>query len=78
MVEQGLRSARADAGTAVFLAAGAARSAARAIAANLDGEPAGSEFAVMIDLAARRLAEAEEAERRARRLLEEPPAAVSP
>jgi formiminotetrahydrofolate cyclodeaminase len=71
MVERGLRSARADAGTAVFLAAAAARSAARAIAVNLDGEPADSEFAGMAKVAVGRLAEAEEAERAATRLLDE-------
>ena len=41
MVERGLRSAQADAATAVFLAAAAARSAARAIATNLEGELSG-------------------------------------
>jgi formiminotetrahydrofolate cyclodeaminase len=74
MVERGLKSARADAGTAVFLAAAAARSAARAIAANLDGEPPGSEFAGVAAVAEERLEEAEEAERAAGRLLAEPPA----
>jgi formiminotetrahydrofolate cyclodeaminase len=74
MVERGLKSTRADAGTAVFLAAAAARSAAGAITANLDGEPPDSEFAAMAALAAGRLAEAEEAERTAGRLLAGPPA----
>jgi formiminotetrahydrofolate cyclodeaminase len=69
MVERGLKSARADAGTAVFLATAAARSAARAIMANLDSEPAESEFAGMIAVAAGRLVEAEEAERTTVRLL---------
>lgn len=71
MVERGLRSARSDAGTAVFLAAAAARSAARAIASNLEGEPSDSEFAGMLSAAEGRLAEAEHAERAAARLLEE-------
>ena len=69
MVERGLKSARSDSATAVFLAAGAARSAAQAIAANLDGEAPGSELAAMAGAAAVRLAEAEEAERTARGLL---------
>jgi formiminotetrahydrofolate cyclodeaminase len=73
MVERGLRSAQADAATAVFLAAAAARSAARAIAANLEGEPADSEFAEMARAAPAKLAEAEEAERTAGRLLEPSP-----
>ena len=73
MVERGLRSAQADAATAVFLAAAAARSAARAIATNLEGEPPDSEFAAMARAAPGRLAEAEEAERMAGRLLETSP-----
>ena len=47
LVERGLKSARPDAGTAVFLAAAAARSAARAIVANLEGESPDSELAKM-------------------------------
>ena len=73
MVERGLRSAQADAATAVFLAAAAARSAARAIATDLEGEPADSEFVAMARAAPGRLAEAEEAERMAGRLLETSP-----
>jgi formiminotetrahydrofolate cyclodeaminase len=73
LVEQGLKSARADAGTAVFLAAAAARSAARAIVENLEGEPPGSELAKMATAAVGRLEEAEEAERAAGRLLSERP-----
>jgi formiminotetrahydrofolate cyclodeaminase len=73
MVERGLRSAQADAATAVFLAAAAARSAARAIATNLEVEPADSEFAAMARAAPGKLAEAEEAERMAGRLLETSP-----
>jgi formiminotetrahydrofolate cyclodeaminase len=73
MVERGLRSAQADAATAVFLAAAAARSAARAIATNLEGEPVDSEFAGMARAAPGKLAEAEEAERTAGRLLEPSP-----
>ena len=73
MVERGLRSAQADAATAVFLAAAAARSAAGAIATNLEGEPAGSEFAGMARAAPGKLAEAEKAERTAGRLLEPSP-----
>jgi formiminotetrahydrofolate cyclodeaminase len=72
MVERGLKSARADAGTAVFLAAAAARSAARAIVADLDGEPPESEMAKMATAAVGRVAEAEDAERAAGRLLSEP------
>ena len=74
MVERGLKSARADAGTAVFLAAAAARSAARAVVINLAGESSDSEFAGMVSAAEGRLAEAEDAERAAARLLEERPA----
>ena len=73
MVERGLKSARSDAGTAVFLAAAAARSAARAIVSDLDGEPPDSELARMATAAAGRLAEAEDAERTVGRLLGEPP-----
>jgi formiminotetrahydrofolate cyclodeaminase len=73
MVERGLKSARSDAGTAVFLAAAAARSAAQAIVADLDGEPPDSELARMATAAAGRLAEAEDAERTVGRLLGEPP-----
>jgi formiminotetrahydrofolate cyclodeaminase len=73
MVERGLRSAQADAATAVFLAAAAARSAARAIATDLEGEPADSEFAAIARAAPGKLAEAEEAERMAGRLLETSP-----
>lgn len=69
LVERGLKSARSDAATAVFLAAGAARSAVRAIGINLEGEPPGSEFASMVETAAARLAAAEAAERDVGRLL---------
>ncbi|HEU4523768.1 MAG TPA: cyclodeaminase/cyclohydrolase family protein [Gemmatimonadales bacterium] len=74
MVERGLRSAQADAATGVFLAAAAARSAAGAIATNLEGETADSEFATVARAAPEKLAEAEEAERAAGRLLASPPA----
>jgi formiminotetrahydrofolate cyclodeaminase len=73
MVERGLRSAQADAATAVYLAAAAARSAARAIATNLEGESADSDFAEMARAAPGKLSEAEEAERTAGRLLEASP-----
>jgi formiminotetrahydrofolate cyclodeaminase len=73
MVELGLRSARSDAATAVFLAAAAARSAARAIGTNLQGEPADSEFAGMALAAPGKLGEAEEAERLTGRLLDQRP-----
>jgi formiminotetrahydrofolate cyclodeaminase len=73
MVERGLKSARSDAGTAVFLAAAAARSAARAIMADLNGERPDSELGQMATAALRRLAEAEEAERTAGRLLSDRP-----
>ena len=73
MVERGLKSARSDAGTAVFLAAAAARSAARAIVADLDGEPPDSELARMATAAVGRLAEAEDAERTVGHLLGETP-----
>lgn len=69
MVEHGLRSAQADAATAVLLAAASARSAAQAVAANLEGEPAGSELAEVARSVPRRLAEVEEAERVAGGLL---------
>jgi glutamate formiminotransferase/formiminotetrahydrofolate cyclodeaminase len=74
LVERGLKSARTDAATAVYLAAAAARSAAGAIVVNLETEPAGSEFAAMAGAAAKRLAEAEEAERAVGRLLAGRPA----
>jgi len=69
-----LGSAMVDAGTAVFLAAAAARSAARAVVINLAGESSDSEFAGMVSAAEGRLAEAEDAERAAARLLGERPA----
>jgi methenyltetrahydrofolate cyclohydrolase len=72
MVERGLRSARGDAGTAVFLAAGAARSATWAIRLNLEDEPAGSELGGLAAAAAERLTAVEEAERRVGSLLERP------
>jgi formiminotetrahydrofolate cyclodeaminase len=67
MVERGLESARPDAATAVYLAAAAARSAAAAVAVNLEGEPPGSEYAGMTKAAAAKLEKAEEAERSVRR-----------
>jgi len=70
MVERGLKSARADAGTAVFLAASAARSASLAIRMNLRGEPEDSEFSRIAEGAAAKLAGVEEAERLAQRLLD--------
>jgi hypothetical protein len=73
-VERGLRSAQADAATGVFLAAAAARSAAGAIATNLEGEPGDSGFVEMARAGRERLAQAEEAERTAGRLLEPRPA----
>ncbi len=73
MVERGLRSAQSDAATAVFLAAAGARSAAWAIATNLQGEPEDSEFAGMVRAAPGKLEEAEEAERLTGRLLKERP-----
>ena len=73
MVERGLKSARGDAGTAVFLAAGAARSASLAIRMNLQDEPPDSELSGILDSAAVKLAGVEEAEQRARRLLEGQP-----
>jgi formiminotetrahydrofolate cyclodeaminase len=72
MVERGLKSARGDAAAAVFLAAGAARSAAWAIRLNLEGEPADSEFGPMAATAAEKLSAVEEAERRAGSLLQRP------
>jgi methenyltetrahydrofolate cyclohydrolase len=70
MMERGLGSARADAGTAVFLAAGAAKGATWAIRMNLSDEPPGSEFSRIEALAAAKLAAVEEGERLAARLLE--------
>jgi formiminotetrahydrofolate cyclodeaminase len=70
MVERGLKSARGDAGTAVFLAAGAARSAAWAVRLNLEGEPADSVFGGMAAAAAGRLSGVEAAEQRAGSLLQ--------
>jgi formiminotetrahydrofolate cyclodeaminase len=72
MVERGLKSARGDAAAAVFLAAGAARSAAWAIRLNLEGEPADSEFGPMAEAAAAKLSAVEEAERRVESLLQRP------
>jgi formiminotetrahydrofolate cyclodeaminase len=66
MVERGLKNAGPDAATAVFLAAAAARSAARAVEVNLEGEPPGSDYAGMVQVAGTRLEEAEEAERSVR------------
>ncbi|HEY7479328.1 MAG TPA: cyclodeaminase/cyclohydrolase family protein [Gemmatimonadales bacterium] len=71
MVERGLKSARGDAGSAVFLAAGAARSASWAVRMNLSGEPADSELSRVLELAAKKLALVEEAERRVVRMLEQ-------
>ncbi|MGH7579449.1 MAG: cyclodeaminase/cyclohydrolase family protein [Gemmatimonadales bacterium] len=73
MAERGLESARADAATAVFLAAGAARSAALAIRVNLEGEPAGSEPGGMVAAAAAKLAAVEECERLVGRLFDRRP-----
>jgi methenyltetrahydrofolate cyclohydrolase len=73
MVERGLKSARGDAGTAVFLAAAAARSASWAIRMNLHDEPPDSEHSGIVAAAAVRLAGVEEAERLAGRLLAEQP-----
>ena len=78
MVERGLQSARGDAGTAVFLAAGAARSASGAVRASLEGEPAGSESEGIAAGAAAKLREVEEVERLAGRLLDDPPEQVRP
>ncbi len=69
MVERGLQSARGDAGTAVFLAAGAARGASWAIRMNLREEAPDSEFSGIVDAAAVTLAGVEDAERLAGRLL---------
>lgn len=66
MAERGLGTARADAGTAVFLAAGAARSAAMAIGVNLAKEPKGSEFTRIVEAAPAQLKIVEEAERQLR------------
>jgi formiminotetrahydrofolate cyclodeaminase len=74
LVGRGLGSARGDAATAVFLAAGAARSAFWAVRMNLAGEPADSEVGGMAAAAAVKLEEAEQAERTAKRLLEGQPA----
>jgi formiminotetrahydrofolate cyclodeaminase len=73
MVERGLKSARGDAGSAVFLAAGAARSAFWAVRMNLMDEPPGSEFSRTLEVAAKNLALVEAAERRVGQLLEQPP-----
>lgn len=73
MAVRGLESARGDAATAVFLAAGAARSASWAVRMNLTGEPDSPELGGMLAAATRTLEEAERAERRASRLLEGEP-----
>jgi methenyltetrahydrofolate cyclohydrolase len=73
LVERGLKSARGDAASAVFLAAGAARSASWAIRINLEDEPPDSEFSGIVRTAAGKLAGVEEAERLAGRLLEGQP-----
>jgi methenyltetrahydrofolate cyclohydrolase len=73
LLERGLKSARGDAGTAVFLAAGAARSASWAIRINLQDEPPDSEFSGIVSAAAGKLAGVEEAERQAVRLLDGQP-----
>jgi formiminotetrahydrofolate cyclodeaminase len=73
MVERGLKSARVDAGTAVFLAAGAARSASWAIRMNLEAEPPGSEYGGILAAAAVKLAGVEEAERLVGPLLDRQP-----
>ena len=73
MVERGLTSARGDAGTAVFLAAAAARSASWAIRMNLQDALPDSELKGILDAAAVRLAGVEEAERLAGRLLDGQP-----
>lgn len=70
MIERGLKSARGDAGTAVFLAAGAARSAAWAVRMNLEGEPADSGFDGLAQVAAVRLGQVEKDERAAKELLD--------
>lgn len=74
MVERGLKSARGDAGTAVFLAAGAARSASWAIRMNLEDEPPDSEYSRIVNAAAVKLAGVEQAEWLAGRLLDGQPA----
>jgi formiminotetrahydrofolate cyclodeaminase len=66
MAERGLETARADAATAVFLAAGAARSAAMAIGVNLAKEPKGSEFTRIVEATPAKLKIVEEAERQLR------------
>ncbi len=73
LVERGLRSARCDAGSAVFLAAGAARSASWAIRMNLQDEPPDSEYNGIVDAAVGKLSGVEEAERLAGRLLDGQP-----
>jgi methenyltetrahydrofolate cyclohydrolase len=70
MVERGLKSARGDAGTAVFLAAGAARSASWVIRMNLRDEPPDSDLSGLLDPVAVKLAGIEQAERQVGRLLE--------
>ena len=70
LVERGLKSARSDAGSAVFLAAGAARSASSAIRMNLRDEPPDSEYSAILAAAAGKLSGVEEAERLAGRLLD--------
>ena len=74
MVERGLQSARGDAGSAVFLATGAARSASWAIRMNLADEPAGSDFGGIVEAAAAMLAETEQAELRTNQRLGGQPA----
>ena len=74
MVERGLKTARGDAATAVFLAGGAARSAAWAIRINLRDEAADSEFRKIVEAVAAKLAAVEQAERLAGGLLEAQPA----
>ncbi len=73
LVERGLKSARGDAGSAVFLAAGAARSAFWAIRMNLENEPPDSEYSGILSLAAGKLSGVEGAERLAGRLLDGQP-----
>ncbi|MBA3318564.1 MAG: cyclodeaminase/cyclohydrolase family protein [Gemmatimonadales bacterium] len=72
LVERGLQTARGDAGTAVFLAAGAARGAWQAIRLNLADEPPGSEFSLIIQAAAGKMAGVAEAEQLAERLFDRP------
>jgi methenyltetrahydrofolate cyclohydrolase len=74
MLERGLKTARGDAGSAVLLAAGAARSASWAVRMNLSEEPTGSEFTRILERTSEKLARVEEAERRVGQLLEQPPA----